>query len=228
MAGDKKVANGLVAVSCAAVLSVYAAGYSRTKAAATELEAKSERRPAPRAAVAERIVEPEIAAITTEPVVAGAREVRVATVDVAVPGPAASAAAVQEAPAVVAEVAPAVPVAAQPAPVAAVVAPTPVAPAPPPPPPPPAPKWKDGTYLGWGSSRHGDIQAQVVIEGGKIHSASIAQCNTRYSCDVIDMLPPQPAIRQSPDVDYVSRATESANAFYYALVDALAKAAPNP
>ncbi len=123
MAGDKKVANGLVAVSCAAVLSVYAAGYSRTKAAATELEAKSERRPAPRAAVAERIVEPEIAAITTEPVVAGAREVRVATVDVAVPGPAASAATVQEAPAVVAEVAPAVPVAAQPAPVAAVVAP---------------------------------------------------------------------------------------------------------
>lgn len=66
-----------------------------------------------------------------------------------------------------------------------------------------------------------------MIENGKIHSASIAQCNTRYSCDVIDMLPPQPAIRQSPDVDYVSRATESANAFYYALVDALAKAAPN-
>jgi hypothetical protein len=30
---DKKVANGLVAVSCAAVLAVYAAGYSRTRAA---------------------------------------------------------------------------------------------------------------------------------------------------------------------------------------------------
>jgi uncharacterized protein with FMN-binding domain len=65
-----------------------------------------------------------------------------------------------------------------------------------------------------------------VVENGKIR-ASIAQCNTRYSCDVIDMLPPQVAQRQSADVDYVSRATESANAFYYAVVDALAKAAPN-
>jgi uncharacterized protein with FMN-binding domain len=103
------------------------------------------------------------------------------------------------------------------------------APAPAPAPePPPAPKWKDGTYTGWGSSRHGDIQAAVVIEGGKIQGATIAQCLTRYSCDVIDMLPPQVAARQSADVDYVSRATESANAFYYAVVDALNKAAVHP
>jgi uncharacterized protein with FMN-binding domain len=93
-----------------------------------------------------------------------------------------------------------------------------------PPAPPPAPKWKDGTYLGWGTSRHGDIQAQVVIEGGRILAATIAQCRTRYSCSVIDKLPPQVAERQSPDVDYVSRATQSANAFYYAVVEALSKA----
>jgi uncharacterized protein with FMN-binding domain len=90
--------------------------------------------------------------------------------------------------------------------------------------PPAHPKWKDGTYLGWGTSRHGDIQAQVVIEAGRIQSATIAQCRTRYSCSVIDMLPPQVAQRQSPDVDYVSRATQSANAFYYAVVEALSKA----
>lgn len=65
----------------------------------------------------------------------------------------------------------------------------------------------------------------MVIDGGRIQGATIAQCLTRYSCDVIDMLPPQVAARQSPDVDYVSRATESANAFYYAVVDALNKAA---
>ncbi len=84
--------------------------------------------------------------------------------------------------------------------------------------------WKDGTYLGWGSSRHGDIQAAVVVEGGRIESATIAQCRTRYSCNVIDRLPPEVAQRQSPEVDYVTGATQSANAFYYAVVDALSKA----
>jgi uncharacterized protein with FMN-binding domain len=91
-------------------------------------------------------------------------------------------------------------------------------------PPAPAPKWKDGTYYGWGTSRHGDIQAEVTIEGGRIASATISQCRTRYPCSVIDRLPPEVAQRQSPDVDYVSGATQSANAFYYAVVDALGKA----
>jgi uncharacterized protein with FMN-binding domain len=95
-------------------------------------------------------------------------------------------------------------------------APAPVAPAP--------VAWKDGTYYGWGASRHGDIQAEVVIAGGRIASATIAQCLTRYSCSVISNLPPQVAMRQSPEVDYVSRATQSTNAFYYAVVEALGKA----
>jgi len=68
----------------------------------------------------------------------------------------------------------------------------------------------------------------VIIEGGRIQGATIIQCNTRYSCDVIDMLPPQVAARQSADVDYVSRATESANAFYYAVDEALTKASAKP
>lgn len=38
------------------------------------------------------------------------------------------------------------------------------------------------------------------------------------------MLPGQVTTRQSPDVDYVSGATQSSNAFYYAVVDALLKA----
>jgi uncharacterized protein with FMN-binding domain len=82
---------------------------------------------------------------------------------------------------------------------------------------------RDGTFLGWGSSRHGDIQASVEIQNGRIVSAAIVQCLTRYSCDVIDKLPPQVAARQSADVDYVSGATESADAFYDAIVDALSK-----
>jgi uncharacterized protein with FMN-binding domain len=64
----------------------------------------------------------------------------------------------------------------------------------------------------------------VVIEGGRIASASISQCLTRYSCDVIGRLPPQVVQRQSAEVDYVTGATESANAFYYAVLGALGKA----
>lgn len=89
---------------------------------------------------------------------------------------------------------------------------------------PPKPVYKDGTYYGWGTSRHGDIQAAVVIQDGRIASATIAQCLTRYSCSVIAKLPPQVAERQSPETDYVSGATQSTNAFYYAVVEALSKA----
>ena len=87
-----------------------------------------------------------------------------------------------------------------------------------------APPWKDGTYDGWGTCRHGDIQATVVIEAGRIASATITQCLTRYPCDIIEKLPPEVSQRQSPEVDYVSGATQSAGAFYWAVVGALGKA----
>jgi uncharacterized protein with FMN-binding domain len=83
---------------------------------------------------------------------------------------------------------------------------------------------KDGTYLGWGSCRHGDLQASVVIEGGRIVRAAIAQCFTRYSKNVIAQLPGQVVVRQSADVDQVSRATESSDAFYQAVTEALTRA----
>ena len=65
---------------------------------------------------------------------------------------------------------------------------------------------------------------RIAVENGRIASAHIADCQTRYSCDVIDKLIPQVAQRQSPDVDYVSGATQSADAFYGAVVEALSKA----
>ena len=84
--------------------------------------------------------------------------------------------------------------------------------------------WKDGMYTGWGFSPHGNIEAAVRIEGGRIVSAIISQCRTRYSCGVIELLPGQVVTRQSPDVDYVSGATQSADAFYEAVLAALQKA----
>ena len=89
-----------------------------------------------------------------------------------------------------------------------------------------APKeaWRDGTYSAWGFSPHGDIEATVRVASGRIESAVISQCRTRYSCGVIDTLPPEVALRQSADVDYVSGATQSADAFYEAVFTALNKA----
>lgn len=91
---------------------------------------------------------------------------------------------------------------------------------------PPQPKalYKDGTYYGWGSCRHGDIQASVTIQDGKIAATAITQCLTRYSCSWIANLPNQVVKRQSPEVDYVSGASQSTDAFYGAIVAALSKA----
>lgn len=86
------------------------------------------------------------------------------------------------------------------------------------------PRLKDGIFFGWGTSRHGDIQAGIEIKNGRIISAFISECLTQYSCSWIQMLPAQVIARQTPDVDFVSGATQSTNAFYYAVTDALKKA----
>jgi uncharacterized protein with FMN-binding domain len=83
---------------------------------------------------------------------------------------------------------------------------------------------KDGMFVGWGTSRHGDIQATVMVREGKIVGAVISECLTQYSCSWISMLPQQVIDRQSAEVDFVSGATQSTNAFYYAVVNALKKA----
>lgn len=85
-------------------------------------------------------------------------------------------------------------------------------------------KWKDGNYTGYGQSRHGDIEVYLETDGGKITFVKISQCLTQYSCSWIADLPTQVITRQGPNVDAVSGATQSANAFYYAVVQALAKA----
>ena len=261
-----KIANRLVALSSAAVLTVYAAGYVRTRDAAQRLEAAERTRVViPEARVASgRIGAP---AASAEPARTSPPNPALA---VSSPAPAASSAgATQPAAPSVAASKPAVPkhadavkasllvadqkgaapagtphlsspapktsqsAAPVPAPtetpaspsvgpVAAALAPAVDAPAAPPTP--PEPQYKDGTFSGWGWCRHGDIEATVVIESGRIASAVISKCWTRYSCSWVAHLPGQVVARQSPDVDYVSGATQSANAFYYAVVDALSKA----
>ena len=86
----------------------------------------------------------------------------------------------------------------------------------------PAKKYKDGAYFGWGSCRHGDLKVIVELKDDKIVSANIAECYTRYSKNVISRLPGQLVTRQKPEaLDRVSGASESSDAYYYAVVEAL-------
>lgn len=208
-----KVSNDLVAASCAAVLTVYAAGYWRTRDAARRLDTQvQERRSArPQLAPAAGPVAPAIETPAPTPLPPAALE----------PKPA------RKAPSKTAS-APATTTAAVPAILSVPLEPEPKSWPPPPPTPEslptPTEQWRDGTYTGWGTSYHGDIEAKVVIENGRIVRSGINYCATRYPCDVIDTIIHQPVWTQSPEVDRVSRATESADAYYGGLVEALKKA----
>ena len=86
--------------------------------------------------------------------------------------------------------------------------------------------YRDGAYLGWGSCPHGTIQVQVLIHSGQISSAEITQCRTRYPCSVLKDTPSLLVGRQNAGaVDAVSGATQSLDAYYGAVVNALKDAA---
>ena len=237
--------SNLSAVASAAVFAVYAAGYAKTRTAAARFanesndrSASAQRPPLADTAPAQAAVVAPAPAQTPVPAAAAA-----ATATTTIPplkrtatAPAVADSQSKPTPAVRAETA-TVPIRVDTT--AATVPKTPVATAPPMTPPAmpttipadtgqPGAKeragWKDGTYTGYGTSRHGDIEATIVVQNGKISSASISQCLTRYSCSWISQLPSQVVTRQSADVDYVSGATQSSNAFYYAIVEALNKA----
>ncbi len=181
----------LIALSSAAILSVYTAGYLRTESAAEQVAAQE--RPAGNAEAPPTPV--ETVAATVAPAVGD---------DTTAPAPASTLAPPTSTPAVV---------------VAPSATPTPVpttAPA--------ATRYRDGRYVGLGRSRHGNIQATVVIQGGKIVSAEITGCMTRYPCSRIASLPEQVVSQQSTDVDVVSGASDSSDAYLEAVSNALAQA----
>lgn len=226
-----KAPGGLLALGSAAMVAVYAVGYARTRAPGVRfVETPALRRPAD---VARPLPTVEVRPPLPPPHQPVAVPARHAPVDrpSSRPVPLADPTPVPDAPKpeVVSEALPATPVVTPvepPAVVAkAVTDPgTPTADSKSAGPLRPKEWYQDGTFSGWGTSRHGDIQATVVIADGRITSATITQCLTRYSCSLIDHLPGQVVTRQSPNVDFVSGATESANAFYYAILDALTKA----
>jgi uncharacterized protein with FMN-binding domain len=233
-----RVTNNLVALGSAAVFTVYAAGFVRTRPAAQRFAQQAERRPAPATRIAAETPASSPTSIDRgeTPTPSGAAAPETTQTTKRSSGAKTTAHGKRSTTASSSNVEATQATDSSPAP-ASVASPTP-AQAPDssrtstaPTAPDSArgadkekPRLKDGIFFGWGTSRHGDIQAGIEIKNGRIVSAFINECLTQYSCSWISMLPPQVIARQSPEVDYVSGATQSANAFYYAVADALKKA----
>jgi uncharacterized protein with FMN-binding domain len=215
VAGNK-ISNGLVALSSAAILAVYSAGYQRTAPAAARFDAQRQPRPpvpvvSNFVAPAEALPSPE-SRLTTPPAGAPKLAPRVGQ-------PIEAPAQLPPEPVLVPEETPVIPQIETsvpepvPAPVPDAVTMDQV-----------APQYKDGTFFAWGTCRHGDLRVAVTIQRGRITAAEIAECETRYPCTWIEKAPGQVVDRQSIDVDNVSGATESIKAFQDAVYFALAKA----
>ena len=84
--------------------------------------------------------------------------------------------------------------------------------------------YRDGTYSGTGTSRRGNVTVSVTVTSGKISNVSITSVTTQYPVSRIAALPGQVVSRQSGQVDNVSGATYSAQAFRIAVQAALAAA----
>ncbi len=261
---NKKVANSLVALSSAAILSIYGIGYVRTNAAqtldnvdapviaiATAAPSAMDAASSPIAAYQSPLFPPPTVAATSisdgsmqgpatttaAPPMATSDEraqgVATATADLPTATPAAAAASVPASAVTAPATATGVPPTATTAPLPRATSLAPTMPS-------SAAKvtatavatrspattalYKDGTYSGTGTSRHGNISASIVVQGGKIVSAAITQCGTRYPCSDIAALPGEVVSRQSATIDAVSGATDSSQAYRGAIQNALAKA----
>ena len=218
----QRISNGLITLSSAAIVAIYAAGYHRTSPAAHRFDSQI---PQQRTSATIAIATPPPAAnpgssaappvsSSAAPAVKKNTKKPSTPSRKAAPSSASDSAGPSSAPSPASATNPPIEAAAPPAGAAKSA-------------------YKDGVYLGWGSCRHGDIEASVTIQDGKIALVAISQCLTRYSCGWIAPkipgaglpdLPSQVVERQGPKVDYVSGATESSYAFADAVVAALSKA----
>jgi uncharacterized protein with FMN-binding domain len=91
--------------------------------------------------------------------------------------------------------------------------------------------YKDGTYTGSvADAQWGNLQVQVVIQNGKITDVPFLQYpndrnrSVRINTDADPQLTSEAIQAQSANVDIVTGATDSSEAFIQSLSDALAKA----
>ena len=83
---------------------------------------------------------------------------------------------------------------------------------------------RDGTYSGTGSNFLGDVSVAVTVASGRISQVQITACNMHYPEYWIDGLPAEVLAAQSTNIDFVSGATASSQAFTDAVTQALSQA----
>lgn len=196
----KRMNRGLVALSTSAIAAVYMAGYLRTSSADAAIGSGAAAEPV---AAAVATVAPPSPTATPLPVITPT-----------------SAPATRRAPATPAPAAPTVgPSSTAMTAPAAPTLPSPTAG------PATAAQYTDGTYTGTGSSRRGDVWVSVEVISGRIANVTITRSTLQYPLRDIVGLPAEVVERQSAQVDIVSRATYSSQAFRTAVSQALGKAA---
>jgi uncharacterized protein with FMN-binding domain len=84
--------------------------------------------------------------------------------------------------------------------------------------------YADGTYSGQGTSRRGGLGVAVSIQGGVITGVQITSVNTEYPVSRIASLPAAVVKQQTANVNVISGATYSSQAFKQAVQQALAVA----
>jgi uncharacterized protein with FMN-binding domain len=190
---------GLVALSATAITAIYVAGYMRTQAADASIAAAASAASSPTALVAPAA--PPVASSSARTVVPTPLQPLLPRGGGAGPGGSPARRGVPP-------TAPTPPPQAAAAPSAAQS----------------GPSYKDGTYTGQGSSRRGDVWVSITVAGSHITDVTITRSTLQYPLRDIAGLPSEVVQRQSAQVDTVSRATYSSQAFRSAVSQALSKA----
>jgi uncharacterized protein with FMN-binding domain len=84
--------------------------------------------------------------------------------------------------------------------------------------------YRDGTYSGTGTSRFGTVSVSVNVSGGQIANVQITRVTTSYPVSRIASLPNAVVKAQSANVNVISGATYSSQAFKQAVQQALTQA----
>jgi uncharacterized protein with FMN-binding domain len=84
-----------------------------------------------------------------------------------------------------------------------------------------ASSYADGTYRGQGTSRRGGVSVAVTVQGGAITNVQITGVNTEYPVSRIASLPAAVVKQQTANVNTISGATYSSQAFKQAVQQAL-------
>jgi uncharacterized protein with FMN-binding domain len=204
----KKMPGRLVALSASAVATIYVAGLLSTQPAAESVAASAGADPALAATPSSSLTNAAADPTGTPVVVVGASATPAPTVS-STAAPTASSTATPTTAAAATPVATSTPAATATA-TAATAASTSTS--------------ADGTYSATGSSRFGNVGVSVTISGGKITNVQITRVTTSFPVSRIASLPGQVIQNQTANVNVVTGATYSSQAFKQAVQQALAQA----